>query len=84
MGRFVRRWLRGVAARGGGPTLFGRPRAWYWVVMGSWALRSLRRAVGRQQVIQRVDLPPGKTVEIRHLTRRYGESSPEDDGPPKR
>jgi hypothetical protein len=40
--------------------------------------------VGRQEVIERLDLSPGETLEISHLTRRYGESRQENDGSTRR
>jgi hypothetical protein len=53
--------------------VFGGSRGWFWVAVGTWGVRRLRRAVGSEpELVYRGELRPGQTFEIDHLPETYG------------
>jgi hypothetical protein len=53
--------------------VMGGSRPWFWVAIGTWGLRRLRRTIGSEpEVVYRGELQPGQTFRIDHLTETYG------------
>ena len=58
------RYLQGTAFRRG---VLGNSRPWFWVAVATYALRALRRLMGRdEKVLYRHELSPGQTLVIAH------------------
>ena len=69
----VDRGLRVAQARGMNRGVKGGSRPWFWVFVGAWGARRLRRMIGGEPaVVYRADLEPGESLEIGHLTETYG------------
>jgi hypothetical protein len=52
--------------------VFGGSRGWFWVAVGTWGLRRLRRAIGSEpEVVYRGELRPGQAFRIDHLAETY-------------
>jgi hypothetical protein len=53
--------------------VFGSSRAWFWVAVGAWVLRRVRRVVGSEpELVYRAEIKPGQAIQIDHLTEVYG------------
>jgi hypothetical protein len=66
------RLLRRVQTRGVRRGIFGSSRAWFWIAVGAWGLRGVRRAVGSESaLVYRGELRPGEVLQIGHLTETY-------------
>jgi hypothetical protein len=53
--------------------VMGSSRPWFWVAVGTWGLRRLRRAIGSEpEVVYRGELQPGQTFTIEHTAETYG------------
>ncbi|MBN2622236.1 MAG: hypothetical protein JXA83_02650 [Acidimicrobiales bacterium] len=52
--------------------VLGGSRGWFWVAVGTWTFRRVRRAVGSEyEVVYRGDLRPGEVLQIDHLAETY-------------
>ena len=55
--------------------IFGSSRAWFWIAIGAWALRRVRRVVGSEpELVFRGEIKPGQAIRIDHTTEVYGTS----------
>lgn len=51
----------------------GASRTWFWIAIGAWGLRRVRRWVGSEpEVVWRGEVKPGQAIKIDHLTEIYG------------
>jgi hypothetical protein len=68
--------LRYAQARGVQRGIRGTSRTWFWIAVGAWVLRRVRRFVGSEtEVVYRGELKPGQALRIDHLTEIYGDSA---------
>ena len=69
----VERGLRMAQARGMRRGVRGGSRPWFWIFVGAWGVRRLRRLIGGEPVVvYRGEVEPGRSVEIGHLAETYG------------
>jgi hypothetical protein len=62
-----------LQSRGVQRGIFGSSRAWFWIAVGAWVLRRVRRVVGSEpELVFRGELKPGQAVRIDHLKEIYG------------
>lgn len=55
--------------------IFGTSRAWFWIAIGAWVLRRVRRVVGSEpELVFRGEIKPGQAIRIDHTTEVYGTS----------
>jgi hypothetical protein len=55
--------------------ILGSSRAWFWIAIGAWVLRRLRRVVGSEpELVFRGEIKPGQAIRIDHTTEAYGTS----------
>jgi hypothetical protein len=67
--------LRYLQRRGVQQGFRGSSRSWFWIAIGAWVFRRVRRVVGSEpEVVFRGELKPGQAIRIDHLTEVYGES----------
>jgi hypothetical protein len=67
------RTLNMLQRRGVQRGVFGTSRAWFWVAIGAWVLRRVRRVVGSEpELVYRGEIKPGQALRIDHLTEVYG------------
>lgn len=53
--------------------IFGTSRAWFWIAIGAWVLRRVRRVVGSEpELVFRGEIKPGQAIRIDHRTEVYG------------
>jgi hypothetical protein len=53
--------------------VMGSSRPWFWVAVGTWGFRRLRRAIGSEpELVYRGELQPGQTFKIEHMPETYG------------
>jgi hypothetical protein len=68
--------LRYLQARGVQRGFRGSSRAWFWIAVGAWAFRRVRRVVGSEpEVVFRGELKPGQAIRIDHLREIYGDTA---------
>ena len=62
-----------LQSRGVQRGFFGTSRAWFWIAVGAWVLRRVRRVVGSEpELVFRGELKPGQAIQIDHLKEAYG------------
>jgi hypothetical protein len=67
--------LRYMQTRGVQRGVRGSSRAWFWIAVGAWVLRRVRRFVGSEpEVVFRGELKPGQSLRIDHLREVYGDT----------
>jgi hypothetical protein len=65
--------LRYLQARGVQRGVRGTSRSWFWIAVGAWTFRRVRRAIGSEpEVVYRGELKPGQAIRIDHSTEVYG------------
>jgi hypothetical protein len=51
----------------------GASRSWFWIAIGAWTFRRVRRWIGSEpEVVFRGELKPGQAIQIDHLKEVYG------------
>jgi hypothetical protein len=64
--------LRYFQVRGVARGIRGTSRPWFWVAVGAWGLRRVRRAIGSEyEVVYRGEVRPGETLQIGHVAETY-------------
>jgi hypothetical protein len=65
--------LRSLQSRGVQRGFRGSSRSWFWIAVGAWTLRRVRRMIGSEpEIVYRGELKPGQAIKIDHLTEVYG------------
>jgi hypothetical protein len=65
--------LRYLQSRGVQRGVRGASRSWFWIAVGAWTLRRVRRVIGSEpEVVYRGELKPGQAIKIDHLEEVYG------------
>jgi hypothetical protein len=65
--------LRMLQRRGVQRGIMGSSRSWFWIAVGAWGLRRVRKVVGSEpKLVFRGELKPGQTLRIDHLDEAYG------------
>ncbi|HEY8526118.1 MAG TPA: hypothetical protein VIL48_14200 [Acidimicrobiales bacterium] len=69
----IERGLQFLQRNGVRKGVLGGSRGWFWVAVGTYGVRRLRRAIGSEpELVFRGELKPGETFQIGHLAETYG------------
>ena len=62
-----------LQSRGVQRGVMGSSRAWFWIAIGAWVLRRVRRVIGSEpELVYRGEIKPGQAIQIDHLDEVYG------------